>query len=314
MSHDALDAELAQASAELHLLARLRVESDALEEDLARRRERLDALERELRSETRDTERLEGLTLTALFYTILGSREEQLERERQELLAATLKRDACAAEMEIIHAQQGELEHRIAALSNVALRYQQALERKEQWLLSQPSAAARRLREVGDEMAEVRAIEWELQEALAAGASLLRGLDVVLHALWSAEDWGSWDMFGGGTIITVIKHSRIDEAEEAMHEIQPLQDRLSRELADLKMPGVNLEWKWSERRTFADWFFDCLITDWVVQEGIETSLENTLRYGTALRSELDYLRELHAAALGRIETLSAERASLIESS
>ena len=41
--------------------------------------------------EKSDVDKLEGLSLTGLFYSVLGTKEETLEKERQEFLAAKLK-------------------------------------------------------------------------------------------------------------------------------------------------------------------------------------------------------------------------------
>ena len=46
-----------------------------------------------MRKEFEDIENLEKLGMKALFYKVLGSQEEQLEKERQEYLQASLKYD-----------------------------------------------------------------------------------------------------------------------------------------------------------------------------------------------------------------------------
>ena len=47
----------------------------------------------QLKKETLDVERISNRGIKSLFYTILGSREKQIEKERQEALAAQLKYD-----------------------------------------------------------------------------------------------------------------------------------------------------------------------------------------------------------------------------
>lgn len=58
--------------------------------------ERLTRLRTHLQKETNDVERFEGNSLRALFHSFLGSREEQVDKERQEMLAARLKFDQTA--------------------------------------------------------------------------------------------------------------------------------------------------------------------------------------------------------------------------
>lgn len=47
-------------------------------------------------------------------------------------------------------------------------------------------------------------------------------------------------MFGGGLFSSLIKHDRIDQAEDYMRSVDAALDRLRRELADVHMGGVSL--------------------------------------------------------------------------
>ena len=78
-----------------------------LEKDLLQIRESLTAervkygkLKKQVYKEGRDVKKLEGLSLPGLFLSILGSKEAQLEKERQEYLAAKLKYDECNSEID----------------------------------------------------------------------------------------------------------------------------------------------------------------------------------------------------------------------
>src|SRR5688572_4648908 len=56
--------------------------------------------EQVLATELADVQKLESFGLTALFYTILGTKDERLENERQEYLAAKLKHEVSQQAME----------------------------------------------------------------------------------------------------------------------------------------------------------------------------------------------------------------------
>ena len=68
-----------------------------------------------LASEKADVDKLEGLSLTGLFYSILGTKEERLETERQEHLAAKLKLEACS---QAVGDAQQEVERLFAELAD----------------------------------------------------------------------------------------------------------------------------------------------------------------------------------------------------
>ena len=54
----------------------------------------MDKLERVMTKEQKEVEELEKLSLKGIFHKVLGSKAEQLEKERQEYLQAALKRNA----------------------------------------------------------------------------------------------------------------------------------------------------------------------------------------------------------------------------
>ena len=62
---------------------------------LSEQEAKLSELSANLQKEGADVEKLEGLSLTGLFHTILCDKQKQLEKERQEHLAAKLKHDEC---------------------------------------------------------------------------------------------------------------------------------------------------------------------------------------------------------------------------
>ncbi len=58
----------------------------------------------------------------------------------------------------------------------------------------------------------------ETQEAVNAGNQALRSLYAAREKLGSARNWGIYDMFGGGFISTMIKHSKMEDASGLMEQ------------------------------------------------------------------------------------------------
>ena len=75
----------------------------AMLDSLRTRLSDLETRERELEAvraaEQKDVDRLEGRSLTALFYTVLGSKDAQLDKEQQEAHAAAAKHDSVVREL-----------------------------------------------------------------------------------------------------------------------------------------------------------------------------------------------------------------------
>ena len=110
-------------------------------------------------------------------------------------------------------------------------------------------------------------LEKEKREAIAAGQRALNSLRAAQNDLDSAKNWGLWDMFGGSFFSTMIKRSKMDAAKGNMEQAKYDLQIFSRELRDVSV-SYNLEMETGDFLSFADWFFDGFIVDWMVQERI----------------------------------------------
>lgn len=224
-----------------------------------------------LKKEEADVRKLEGLSLTAMFNQFLGKKEDHLNKERQEVLTAKLKYDQSAHEVASLERDIADMEGRLAAIGDPEAEYARALEQKEVRIKGADRADLVRLTE---RIAEVNSDIKEIGEAVAAGDEVLAGLDSVIAYFKSAGNWGIVDLIGGGLIITAVKHSKIDRAKAAIHEVQTRLGRFRRELADLRTaPEAPLGVEISSFEKFADYLFDGLIFDWIVQSKISRSLD-----------------------------------------
>ena len=109
--------------------------------------------------------------------------------------------------------------------------------------------------------------EKEKREAADAGNRALRSLKAAQENLDSAKNWGIWDMLGGGFISTMAKHSKMDRAKENLAKARSDLKSFSRELQDVNM-ACHLDIETGDFLSFADWFFDGFVVDWMVQDRI----------------------------------------------
>ena len=58
----------------------------------------------------------------------------------------------------------------------------------------------------------------EINEAIVAGDMALNSLYAAQEKLDSAKGWSWLDMFGGGFLTDMIKHSKMDEASRCMED------------------------------------------------------------------------------------------------
>lgn len=307
-----IDQEIQQAKEELGEAERLQRQLDLARQSLARERQALKSLDEQLHKEQQDVEKLEGLSLTGLFYTVLGSKEEQEQRERQEYLAARLKHARGKFSVQSLETEIADLEARLEHLAGARQRYEDLLSQKENLLAGQPGNAAQELLDLSEEIGENRQERREFTEAIQAGEQAISGLKRVRDAMQSARDWGVWDMLGGGLLSTAIKHSRIDDAQAEAYQVQELLRRFRRELADIDDLNREILTGIDGFETFADFFLDGLIFDWIVQKKIDRSLDNTRKMIEKVHSLLRDLTSQQAQIDDQLHHMETQKRGLIE--
>ncbi|RYY89074.1 MAG: hypothetical protein EOO15_07155 [Chitinophagaceae bacterium] len=310
MSFDALNERLNEASLRRDQLARARARFDGLEADLAAAKERLASLESILSKEQKDYERLEGRSLQALFYSVLGNKEQQLEKERQEYLAALLKRDEALSRIRQLEQEREAHLAEARQWAGAEEQYRALLVEKEQQLIALGDDTARRIQSCNDRLRGLAGELREIEEAERAGLPALQALREVERCLNGASNWGTWDMLGGGGLATWAKHDRIDDPRAALHRAQQALQHFANELTDL---GHSVQWQLDlgGLTTFADYFFDNLITDWIVQQGIHRSLEATRDLGRRVEQLVMELRARKERLADDARTAAAEKAALL---
>lgn len=107
----------------------------------------------------------------------------------------------------------------------------------------------------------------EMQEAIIAGERALSSLRSAHEKLNSAGNWGLFDMFGGGLFSTIMKRSKMSDAQNLMENAKSDLLRFQRELKDVNIP-LDLRMEVGSFLSFADFFFDGFVADYLVQTKI----------------------------------------------
>ena len=308
-----LNLRLTKIIEQKRLKTKLEQQLGVTESELKEKSANLETLRRQLEKEKVDVEKLERTGLTSLFYSVLGSHEQQLEKERQELLSAQLRYQQTKQQVDYLEQDRQSLRQQLSGLQNVESDYRALLGEKEQFLQHSDQPAARELIAIAEQIANCNADIKEIREAIQAGNNVLSELDPVIRSLESARGWGTWDLLGGGMLSTAIKHSEIDDARQGIHAVQIKLSQFKKELADVQK-SVDLEINISGFETFADFFFDGLIFDWVVQSKIVDSLERVMDTQGTIRGIVHRLGKMNQAAQKKASDLQQQRIAIIERS
>lgn len=242
------------------------------EQDLIKEKLSLNKLSAELEKENEDVLKLESTNLTSLFYAILGTKEQRLEKERQELLKARLKYDQCKNNVDFLIAETKRLVDELNQVESCEAEYDVLLNKKLETINIEDKQTSEELKKLIQRKEGMKANIIEIDEAIKAGEEALKAIENTINELEKSEGWGVSDILGGGFLTTSVKYSHVDEAGRYAEEAQRTLGRFKREMSDITMiTGTEIAIGTFEN--FADYFFDGLIFDWVVQSEIGKSLD-----------------------------------------
>lgn len=263
------------------------------------------------RKESEDVEKLEGRSLANYFFQVIGKLDDKLDQERREAYAAKVKLDAAERELADIESDITEIQDQLAEIRIAHAQFQDEFEKKRAVLRASGTAAADRILAVEQQIASLEAQRREIREAISAGYSARSTADQILSELDSADGWNTWDMFGGGGIIThMAKHSHLDEAQDLVSQLQSKLRRFKTELADIQITA-NMQVNIDGFLRFADYFFDGLFADWAVGDKISQSMNSVSSTKSQISSTLDRLAQMEKDADRNISMLKSQLECLI---
>lgn len=292
-----IDRELERARQKMERSRKLDVILQDLKEQSVRRRRAEEEARAVLEKEQGDVEELERMSLVSFLARIQGDLESRKAEERREAAMAKARYDAAKWDLEDLDRRLRDFAQEKESLKGLEKQYQALLDEKEAVLRSQGGAQSQRLGQLAQEQERTAGELREIQEAIQAGLAAQRALEEMSGDLSGAENWGVWDMVGGGIMATFAKHGCLDDAQDAAYEARRALSRFRTELADVsseQVPDVEL----GDFAVFADYFFDGLFADLFVQsrirgaqEQVEAVTQRVERLIVRLRDERENLEE-----------------------
>lgn len=260
-----------------------------------------EALVRVVEKELADVVELEKLSVKGLFYKALGNKSDQLEKERQEYLAAALKQRGLARELEL---EKYEIDLVGKRLDDIKLKQTELGELKklrEKEILTDSSEELHAvLREILNKMDQMHKRAVEVNEAIVAGNELSKTFVSSLNNLKRSHSWGKWDMAGGKGY---MKKSTLDIGLEEAYRASGLLEKYKRELADIGLVYQGLNLQLGQVSTFMDIIFDNLISDWIIQKKIKSAV-------TTIESVFDKVKMIQQTVASEGEKIRYELEAL----
>jgi len=136
-------------------------------------------------------------------------------------------------------------------------------------------------------------MEWqkEIAEARTVALRVLDSLEKIEKKLHSARRWGIFDLLGGDFFSSLIKHSKMDDAQRMLRQVQSDLVLLQKELKDIDIQFTE-DISASGFEKFMDIVFDNIVSDWLTQSRINKSLQEVARVKAVLNDVLITLNRL----------------------
>lgn len=269
------------------MLKELRAQQEPLQKKVAE-------LKTVMLQEQQDVDRLEGRSLAAFFYLAVGKKDEKLDIERREAYAARVKYDAAARELEAIEQDIECTEEDLADLADCEERYARAIEDKRIAIETAGTALSEELLGKEHTLAFLCSQSQELEEAVAAGTSVLRIASDLLSSLRNVESVGLFDLLGTNALTDMAKHETLDEAQKCAEQLQIALQRFNKELSDVDL-RESLSGSIQRMLQFSEAFFQELL--------IDSSVPEQLRQA---RSQVDQLLDQILGILRQLQTRMEE--------
>ena len=169
-----------QTARKAHLeavISELNSQKDELEAKLSDLNEVMD-------SENADVEKLEKLSLTALFFSAIGKKDEKLDKERREAYAAKLKYDTAKKELEDVEYLIDKSRKELKLRAECELKYKNAIKEKSEEFKSLGGDVADKITVLEEKAAFYAKNINELKEAIDAGVERVHIIDGrIVHSI-----------------------------------------------------------------------------------------------------------------------------------
>jgi len=262
-------------------------------------------------SEQEDVEKLEGKSLTTYFYQVIGKLDDKLAEERRQAAAASVKLDAAERELASVDCEIQEIKSQISQLHGCENAYDSAFSKKREELKASGTPSGEEILKLEERIVFLKNQKREIREALSAGQNALNAANSVLSELDSAQNWNTWDIVGGGGIIThAAKHGHLDSAQADIFALQGMLRKFKTELADINIQA-NMQVNVDGFLRFADYFFDGLFADFAVGNRISESQSSVSSVKYKVQKAISTLTRMDKAADQEIASMKSEIDKLV---
>jgi hypothetical protein len=229
-----------------------------------------------------DVEKLEKMNVRNLFYTVLGSKEDQIEKERQEYLEIALKIKNLTKQIELDTFEIEVLRKQLTGTAAIENKIKELKNLREKEILSNPEEENHRLlRSLYKDHEENVRLKAEIDEAYNSGHKAIISIEKLYEQIGNAGNWGQWHLANRKTIMDVVLNQS--------HLVNHLLTQFEIELRDI---GVSREDLYLDLNFVQSWMHllaEALIKDWLIEQRIKKSMENVDSLHKRMKNLMEWL-------------------------
>lgn len=282
-----------------------------VQQKIATEQDRISMEEAVVEAEYRDVERLESLSVQALFGKVLGDKADRLEKERQEYLEAVLALKQSYKALELLQFEEQVLQEKTIAIPQKQALIKSLLKEQDHNLLDDPQKMGwLRLFEAMERASKMAV---DVQEAKEIGQSCQERAIFIIQLLQEAADLREWEKSRWDPDYAVEK-TKVDQALDEFYRLYQELQTFELEVEDLqlnaRLPTVSTIGLFEDSVSI---YHNNLINDWVVKNRISSILkvmnnllerikilyEAVLHKEQATAPEIPYLEEIRMRLMSR---------------
>ena len=230
--------------------------------------------------ENKDVEDLEKLTFKSIIASILGNKEEKLEKEKYEAVQASIEYQRIVNDYNIKSEEVKRLRERLEKEDNIVEELEQ--------LQIKANINNKEIIELRNKITQKQVRTKEINEAIQAGENAIASLDSVYTFLDKADSWSTVDMFGGDLVGAILKHDNFEKAQSHLSIAKNNIYKFEQELKDVYIEEVNIP-SFDMGDFVIDFMFGNIFTDIMIQSKINDAIANVKRTTKTIESIIDDL-------------------------
>jgi hypothetical protein len=221
----------------------------------------------QLEKEKRDVENLKNMSFTKLYYTIIGERETQLNKEEMEVFQVKANLNKFLAEKANYEKKLDDLKLKLKNSESLQIQYENLMDKKSQLVKVHNPELWDKIEKNQNKINHAKYRMKGIDEAIVEGNVAKSYMPAVIKMLTSAKNWGIADMMGGSFLATWVKHDYLDSAQYLIQQFQIHLASFNQELKDIG-GSIDFDMQIGKYLEFADFMYSDIYANWIVQEKI----------------------------------------------